>query len=170
LSRGELRLSYQPEVAIDGETVVGVEALLRWSSPGRGIVSPAQFIPLAEANGAILAIGEFVIREACATTARWRREGILPEPFVTWVNVSAKQLSAGGLDAHVAEALDSTGLPPGHLGLEVTETAIVEDGAAAEHARRELERVHGLGVRIAIDDFGTGFSSLGQLRHFPTDS
>jgi len=169
LSRGELRLSYQPEVAIDGETVVGVEALLRWSSPGRGIVSPAQFIPLAEANGAILAIGEFVIREACATTARWRRDGILPEPFVTWVNVSAKQLSAGGLAALVEEALGEAGLPPDHLGLEVTETAIVEDGAAAEHARRELERVHDLGVRIAIDDFGTGFSSLGQLRHFPID-
>jgi len=169
LSRGELRLDYQPEVAIDGEAIVGVEALLRWSSPGRGSVSPAQFIPLAEANGAILAIGEFVIREACATTARWRREGILPDPFVTWVNVSAKQLCPGGLAALVEDALERTGLPPDHLGLEVTETAIVEDGAAAEHARRELERVHGLGVRIAIDDFGTGFSSLGQLRHFPID-
>jgi len=169
LPRGELRLDYQPEVAIDGEAVIGVEALLRWSSPGRGSVSPAQFIPLAEANGAILAIGEFVLREACATTARWRREGILPERFVTWVNVSAKQLGAGGLAALVEEVLEAAGLAPDHLGLEVTETAIVEDGAAAEHARRELERVHDLGVRIAIDDFGTGFSSLGQLRHFPID-
>jgi diguanylate cyclase (GGDEF)-like protein/PAS domain S-box-containing protein len=169
LPRGELRLDYQPEVAIDGETIVGAEALLRWSSPGRGPVSPAQFIPLAEANGAILAIGEFVLREACATTARWRRDGILPHPFVTWVNVSAKQLGAGGLAALVEDALADAGLPPDHLGLEVTETAIIEDGAAAEHARQELERVHELGVRIAIDDFGTGFSSLGQLRHFPID-
>jgi diguanylate cyclase (GGDEF)-like protein/PAS domain S-box-containing protein len=169
LPRGELRLDYQPEVAIDGEQVVGVEALLRWTSPARGPVSPAQFIPLAEANGAILAIGEFVLRQACATTARWRDDGILPDPFVTWVNVSAKQLGAGGLAALVEDVLEATGLPPHHLGLEVTETAIVEDGAAAEHARRELERVHDLGVRIAIDDFGTGFSSLGQLRHFPID-
>jgi EAL domain-containing protein (putative c-di-GMP-specific phosphodiesterase class I) len=89
--------------------------------------------------------------------------------FVTWVKVSAKQLSTAGFADVVEDALASTGLPPACLGLEVTETAIVEQGAVAERAREELERLHERGVRIAIDDFGTGFSSLGQLRHFPID-
>jgi EAL domain-containing protein (putative c-di-GMP-specific phosphodiesterase class I) len=132
-------------------------------------VPPAQFIPTAEATGLILPLGEFVVREACRQAAQWRREGILPEPFVTWVNLSGRQLSTGGVDVLVRRVLAETGLSPDHLGLEVTETAIVQEGVAGDRARHELQVLHELGVRIAIDDFGTGFSSLGQLRRFPVD-
>jgi diguanylate cyclase (GGDEF)-like protein/PAS domain S-box-containing protein len=169
IDQGELTLHYQPEVALDGAALTGVEALLRWESPTRGMVPPAHFIPVAESSGLILPIGELVLREACAQTARWRSAGLLPAGFVTWVNVSVKQLMAGGLTALVEDALASTGLPPSSLGLEITETAIVEQGPGAQRLGRELEDLHARGVRIAIDDFGTGFSSLGQLRHFPID-
>jgi diguanylate cyclase (GGDEF)-like protein/PAS domain S-box-containing protein len=169
LQRGEFTLHYQPEVALGSTTTVGVEALLRWKSPTRGLVPPARFIPVAEATGLILPLGEVALQEACMQTARWRRDGLLPEPFVTWVNLSGKQLSAGGIDAQITDALAAAELPPSFLGLEVTETAMVEGGAAGERARAELQELHEQGVRIAIDDFGTGFSSLSQLRRFPVD-
>jgi diguanylate cyclase (GGDEF)-like protein/PAS domain S-box-containing protein len=169
LQRGEFSLHYQPEVELATNRIVGAEALLRWQSPTRGSVPPARFIPIAETTGLIMQLGEFVLREACLQTAEWRRAGLVPESFVTWVNVSVKQLSNGTLGAVVGEALEAASLPPSVLGLEVTETTVVEDGIAGERARAELTRLHGLGVRIAIDDFGTGFSSLGQLRHFPID-
>jgi EAL domain-containing protein (putative c-di-GMP-specific phosphodiesterase class I) len=117
----------------------------------------------------IIPLGEFVLREACAQTARWRAQGILPEPFVTWVNLSGKQLSAGGVAALVGSVLQDTGLPARSLGLEVTETAIVVDEPAHDRARAELQELHDRGVRIAIDDFGTGSSSLAQLRRYPID-
>jgi diguanylate cyclase (GGDEF)-like protein/PAS domain S-box-containing protein len=169
LQRSEFSLHYQPEIELDGAAMVGVEALLRWHSPTRGSVPPAEFIPVAEATGLIVPLGEFVLHEACAQTARWRRESELPDGFVTWVNLSAKQLSAGGVGALVCDALERAGLPASFLGLEVTETALIQDGHAGERARAELQELHGLGVRIAVDDFGTGFSSLGQLRSFPVD-
>ncbi|HEU0194188.1 MAG TPA: EAL domain-containing protein [Gaiellales bacterium] len=169
IRRGEFALHYQPEIDLATGAVVGVEALLRWTSPTRGPVSPARFVPVAESNGLIIPLGEFVLREACRQTAEWRRAGVLPDRFVTWVNLSGKQLSGSGVGALVRDALDAAGLPPELLGLEVTETAIVQPGVAGEQARAELERLHETGVRIAIDDFGTGFSSLGQLRHFPVD-
>jgi EAL domain-containing protein (putative c-di-GMP-specific phosphodiesterase class I) len=117
----------------------------------------------------IVAIGEFVLRQACLQAAVWRADGLIDESFVTWVNVSGRQLSGGGVDELVDGVLLATGLPPGMLGLEVTETAIVAEGHASERAREELEALHDRGVRIAIDDFGTGVSSLGQLRRFPVD-
>jgi diguanylate cyclase (GGDEF)-like protein/PAS domain S-box-containing protein len=169
LDRGEFSLHYQPEIALDSGETAGVEALLRWSSPSRGSVPPATFIPIAEATGLIQPLGEFVIREACAQTASWLGQGLLPDPFVTWVNLSVTQLTSGGISALVRDALESAGLPPYVFGLEVTETALVEEGDAGERARAELEDLRGHGVRIAIDDFGTGFSSLGQLRQFPVD-
>jgi len=169
LQRGEFSLHYQPEIELATDRIVGAEALLRWQSPTRGSVPPARFIPIAESTGLILALGEFVLREACLQAAEWRRAGLVPDSFVTWVNVSAKQLTGGALETVVCAALEAVSLPPSMLGLEVTETAVVDDGIAGERARAELERLHGLGVRIAIDDFGTGFSSLGQLRHFPID-
>jgi EAL domain-containing protein (putative c-di-GMP-specific phosphodiesterase class I) len=169
LQRGEFSLHYQPEIALDTAAMVGVEALLRWHSPSRGSVPPAEFIPIAEATGLIVPLGEFVLREACTQTARWRRDAELPDGFVTWINLSAKQLSAGGVSASVRAALEAVALPPHFLGLEVTETALVQDGHAGERARAELQELHRLGVRIAVDDFGTGFSSLGQLRSFPVD-
>jgi len=168
LHRGEFSVHYQPEIDLAGGEIVGVEALVRWMSPTRGAVAPDRFIPVAEASGLIAALGEFVLREACLQTARWVRDGLVSGSFVTWVNVSGKQLALGGVPAAVERALRHAGLPPGRLGLEVTETTIVP-GGAADRARVELQQLNDLGVRIAIDDFGTGFSSLAQLRHFPLD-
>jgi EAL domain-containing protein (putative c-di-GMP-specific phosphodiesterase class I) len=167
LEHGEFSLHYQPEIDLETATIVGAEALLRWHSPTRGLVPPARFIPIAEATGLILPLGEFVIRRACAQAVEWRSAGLTSDSFVTWVNVSAKQLS--GLQRVVREALEESGLPPHALGLEVTERTVVEPGAAGERARAELRLLHEQGIQIAIDDFGTGFSSLGQLRHFPID-
>ena len=169
VENGELCLHYQPEIDVESGKVVGVEALLRWESESRGNVSPGEFIPIAEATGLILPVGDFVLREACAQTARWLREGLIEDRFVTWVNISAKQLAAGRVGTAVDQALEATGLAPKFLGLEVTETAIVPDGSAGERAREELQMLHDRGVHVAIDDFGTGFSSLSQLRHFPID-
>ncbi len=168
LARGELSVHYQPEVNLESESIVGVEALLRWSSPTRGPVSPGLFIPLAEQTSLILELGAFVLNEACSQAADWRDKGLLPDSFAVWVNVSGKQLTHGGVEHAVREALAHSGLSPDQLGLEVTETAIVQ-GSPDGHARRELAALHELGVRIAIDDFGTGFSALGQLRNFPID-
>jgi diguanylate cyclase (GGDEF)-like protein/PAS domain S-box-containing protein len=169
LQRDEFSLHYQPEIEVVGGAIVGVEALLRWNSPTRGSVPPAEFIPAAEATGLIMQLGQRALREACEQTVRWERDGLLPERFITWVNLSGTQLSAGGIDKLVRSTLDETGLSPQRLGLEVTETAIVQGGAAGERARTELQELHRDGVGIAIDDFGTGFSSLGQLRRFPID-
>jgi diguanylate cyclase (GGDEF)-like protein/PAS domain S-box-containing protein len=169
LQRGEFTLHYQPEVDLENGDIVGVEALVRWNSPRRGLVPPDRFIPVAETTGLILGLGEFVLREACDQTARWRADGLLPEQFVTWVNLSGKQLSAGGISRTVKSALDDAGLPATCLGLEVTETALAQEGTGGDRSRTELQLLHEEGVRIAIDDFGTGFSSLGQLRRFPVD-
>ena len=169
LQEGEFSVHYQPEIDLASEAVVGVEALLRWTSPTRGPVPPSRFIPVAEATGLIMLLGEFVLREACGQTVAWRDAGLLPESFVTWVNLSGRQLTSGGVNGLVQQVLAETGLEPGRLGLEVTETAIVQPGVSGERARLELQGLHSEGVRIAIDDFGTGFSSLGQLRHFPVD-
>jgi diguanylate cyclase (GGDEF)-like protein/PAS domain S-box-containing protein len=169
LQHSEFSLHYQPEIDLETATIVGAEALLRWHSPTRGLVPPGRFIPIAETTGLILPLGEFVLRQACAQTAEWRRAGLVPESFVTWVNVSAKQLGGSGLPTVVQRTLEETKLPASALGLEVTETSVVEQGVAGDRARAELKLLHEQGVRIAIDDFGTGFSSLGQLRHFPID-
>jgi diguanylate cyclase (GGDEF)-like protein/PAS domain S-box-containing protein len=167
LQSGEMSVHFQREVTLDGE-IIGAEALLRWTSRSRGSVPPDRFIPLAERNGMIFPLGEFVLRESCRQAAAWRSSGILPDGFTTWVNVSVHQLSAGGLCHFVEHLLAQSDLAPSMLGLEITESAIVE-GAGGELAKRELEALHALGVRIAIDDFGTGFSALGQLRHMPID-
>jgi diguanylate cyclase (GGDEF)-like protein/PAS domain S-box-containing protein len=170
LERGEFSLVYQPQIDLAAGTIVGSEALIRWHSPTRGLVPPARFVPIAEKTDLILPLGSFVVKEACAQLGRWRRAGLVMDSFVTWVNVSPKQLGRGELPNVVGEALDAAGLPPSALGLEVTESAVLEAGAAGDRARAELEELRERGVRIAIDDFGTGFSSLGQLRHFPIDT
>jgi len=169
LHRREFRVHYQPNVDLATGEIVGVEALVRWTSPSRGPVPPSQFIPVAEATGLILPLGELVLREACRQTADWQRRGLLPQRFVTWVNVSPRQLVGSAMTALVRDALALADLTPDRLGLEVTETAIVARGDASENARTELQRLHDWGVQLAVDDFGTGFSSLGQLRHFPVD-
>jgi diguanylate cyclase (GGDEF)-like protein/PAS domain S-box-containing protein len=169
LQRQEFSVHYQPQVSLGNQEIVGVEALLRWQSPTRGLVPPTQFIAVAEATGLIQPLGEFVLREACKQAGRWSEQELLPEAFVVWINTSAKQLSAGGFGSLVRSALAAARIPPGLIGLEVTETAIVAEGAAGDRAIAELRVLHDEGVHIAIDDFGTGFSSLAQLRRFPVD-
>ncbi|HEX3454940.1 MAG TPA: EAL domain-containing protein [Gaiellaceae bacterium] len=169
LKRDQFKVHYQPLIDLDSGSIIGVEALVRWQSPNRGLVAPDRFIPVAESTGLIVQLGAHVLAAACRQTAEWRSHGVLPSPFTTWVNVSGKQLSAGDVSALVRRTLAETGIPPNLLGLEVTETAIVVGGAAGERARKELQDLHDLGVRIAIDDFGTGFSSLAHLRSFPVD-
>ena len=160
ISRGELRLVYQPQKCINTGRVVGFEALLRWTHPTRGEVPPAEFIPLAEDTGSILQIGEWVLRTACREAARWR------EPLTIAVNVSAVQIHSPNFATAVHEILFETELPPGRLELEITETALVRD---LNRALATLRRIKMLGVRIAMDDFGTGYSSLSNLRAFPFD-
>jgi len=169
LADGEFEVHYQPLVHIATRGIVGAEALVRWRSPSRGLITAERFISVAETTGLIIPLGEFVLREACRRTAEWQEAGLLPDEFVTWVNISGKQLSSGGVKKQVERELARSGLPSSRLGLEVTETAVVAEGAAGERAYSELGALRALGVRIAIDDFGTGFSSLGHLRRFPVD-
>lgn len=167
LAAGELRLEYQPIVDLQLGAVAGVEALVRWDHPTRGLVPPDEFIPLAERSGAIGHVTRFVVHEACAQVGRWKASGLeLGEGFILAVNVSAVDLSDDQLPGIVRDALAASGLDASSLHLEVTETALVEDLAVAVMA---LDAVKQLGVRVAIDDFGTGESSLSQLAQLPVD-
>ncbi len=164
---GELRLVYQPVVAVADESTVGVEALLRWQHPVRGLVAPDTFIPFAESSGLIIPIGAWVVREACEQGARWQRADTSHRRPTMSVNISGRQLTpAARLVETVQGALEQSGLDPGSLILEVTESALMDD---AEAALRVVEELKSLGVRIAIDDFGTGYSSLLYLKRFPVD-
>jgi diguanylate cyclase (GGDEF)-like protein len=159
-ARDELSLVYQPQVRLNSDEVLGFEALLRWQHGTSGFISPGTFIPIAEECGAILQIGEWVLRTACAEAAAW------PKPLTIAVNVSTVQLHKSDLPRLVHEILLSTGLAPHRLELEITETALVTDFDRALAALRQLKA---LGVKIAMDDFGTGYSSLSTLRAFPFD-
>jgi diguanylate cyclase len=163
LDAGQLRLVYQPIVELPHGRLAGVEALVRWDHPERGVISPNVFIPVAERNGMIIELGAWVIREACRQAARWRAECGAAAPDRISVNVSARQLARPGLAAVVADALTDTGLPPACLIIEVTETAVL-DGGRAVQTLHELIR---LGARLALDDFGTGHSSLTLLQTVP---
>jgi diguanylate cyclase (GGDEF)-like protein/PAS domain S-box-containing protein len=169
IQRGEFVLYYQPEFDLATRALTGCEALVRWTSPTRGHVMPGRFVPVAESTGLIVLLGEHVLREACRQTEEWRTEGLLPDDFATWVNVSGRQLSAGHFVMRVRKALEESGLPPAFLGLEITETAIVGKGDVGERAKADLRTLRELGIRIALDDFGTGVSTLAQLRTFPVD-
>lgn len=158
ISRGQLRLVYQPQVDIKSGEVSGFEALLRWHHPERGDISPAIFIPVAEESGLTLQIGEWVLRTACATAATWSA------PLTVAVNVSAVQIHSPDFAHTLHEILVQSGLSPARLEIEITETALVRD---LERAVTTLRRVKALGVNIAMDDFGTGYSSLANLRAFP---
>jgi diguanylate cyclase (GGDEF)-like protein len=164
-SGNQLRLVYQPKFDIGGERMVGVEALLRWEHPEFGLVPPTRFIPLAEETDLIIPLGGWVIEQACEQAARWRDEG-LPELPVS-INVSSRQFHYGDLVQTVEVALLRFGLDPGLVELELTEGTLIED---VELARRTLERLHDIGVRLSVDDFGTGYSSLGYLNQFPIDA
>lgn len=160
LERGELSLAYQPLLDLDSGRVRGFEALLRWSHTTRGNVSPAEFIPLAEETGLIVEMGDWVLETACRQALLW------PEEISVAVNVSAVQFRSDSLPEAVACVLARSGLVPGRLELEITESVLLQD---SEHNMRILHALKDLGVGIALDDFGTGFSSLSYLRLFPFD-
>jgi diguanylate cyclase (GGDEF)-like protein len=166
LDRGELEVHFQPLVELRTSRLVGFEALVRWRHPERGLVLPADFIPLAEETGRLERIDRFVLHEACRQLVRWRARYPGSGLDTVTVNVSGRALWGDGLDAVVQEALDATRLPPQQLMLELTETTLMKD---IPTARAALEAVRALGVRLAIDDFGTGYSSLRYLRAFPID-
>ncbi|GIU86305.1 MAG: hypothetical protein KatS3mg009_0820 [Acidimicrobiia bacterium] len=164
LERGELLLFFQPVVSLHDRSCVGAEALVRWQHPDRGLVAPAEFVPLAEETGLVVRLGRWVLEEAAAQAARWQAER--GRPFAVSVNLSARQLTQPDLAATVAEVIGRTGVDPANLCLEITESVLMDDAQAVLHA---IEEVRALGVRFAIDDFGTGYSSLGYLKRFPVD-
>ncbi|WP_342620817.1 EAL domain-containing protein [Rhodoferax sp. GW822-FHT02A01] len=159
LDQNELRLHYQPQVALASGQVVGVEALVRWMHPERGLVPPNEFIPLAEESGLIVRLGDWVLNEACRQIQAWSAAGIAP--LHTAVNVSAVQLSRGNLVESVTAALRTTGIAPERLELEITESFLMSN---REKSIESLAQLRQLGVRLSIDDFGTGYSSLSYLQ------
>jgi diguanylate cyclase (GGDEF)-like protein/PAS domain S-box-containing protein len=158
-------LYFQPVVLLETGAIAGFESLLRWHHPTRGMLGPAEFIPLAEETGAIVPLGRWVLRQACAAAHRWRPQPGRP-PLTVSVNVSARQLRGDGLVEDVRGALAESGIIPRRLVLEITETQVMRD---VEQAIATLRAVKELGVRVAIDDFGTGYSSLSHLQKLPAD-
>jgi EAL domain-containing protein (putative c-di-GMP-specific phosphodiesterase class I) len=167
LEREEFSLHYQPIVAMSDRSIVGVEALIRWEHPDRGLVSPAEFVPVAEQNGLIEPIGHWVLERACHQAALWHAARPDSRPMEIAVNLSAVQLTSAGLVDTVEAALSTSGLTASLLCLEITETAMLRDPEATGEV---LRRLADLGVRLALDDFGTGYSSLSYLPHLPLDT
>jgi EAL domain-containing protein (putative c-di-GMP-specific phosphodiesterase class I) len=166
VEHGDFVLHYQPIVDLRSGDITGVEALVRWKHPLRGLVPPLEFIPLAEESGLIVPIGRWVLREACREAIRLQAEFVQDPPLTMSVNLSMRQLQDQDLIGHVKEVLGETGIPPRSLVMEVTETVMMKDMDVAILRLTELRE---LGVRIAVDDFGTGYSSLSRLRRFPVD-
>jgi diguanylate cyclase len=166
LEREEFRVFFQPEVSIDGEHIIGLEALVRWQHPERGLLGPGEFISLAEETGLIVPLGAWVLRDACQRAVAWQQARPSDEPLTLRVNVSARQLAQEALRNTVAAIIDETGILPPSLCLEVTESVLIEDPESSIRTLTELKK---LGVKIAIDDFGTGYSSLEYLRRLPVD-
>jgi len=160
VDRGEFELHYQPLFDLEHNCICSFEALIRWNHPKRGLISPVDFIPVAEDTGLIVPIGAWVIREACAQAARW------PEQVRIAVNVSPVQFHRGALHETILRALAASGLAPGRLEVEITESIFLE---GSETTLRLLHALRALGVRVALDDFGTGYSSLSYLQSFPFD-
>ena len=162
LARDELLLYYQPKVDLRSGCITGCEALLRWQHPERGMVSPGQFIPLAEETGLIVPIGAWVLQEACRQNLAWQAAGLAP--LLMSVNLSVRQFQAGNLCADVRTTLEQCGMPAALLDLELTESITIED---PDRAQQILHALKGLGVSLSLDDFGTGYSSLIYLSRFP---
>ncbi len=164
IERSEFRAFYQPVVALQTGRLAGFEALIRWQHPDRGLVPPVEFIPIAEETGLIHKLGRWILREACDQMARWTREFSSDEPLRMSVNLSGRQLAEADLVARTVHILQETGLAPGQLTLEITESAVMQDAALASSRLAELRA---LGIGIGIDDFGTGYSSLSYLHRLP---
>ena len=165
LERSEFSLYYQPKVDVANGAIIGVEALIRWRHPELGLVSPADFIPLAEETGLIIPIGEWVLASACGEIRGWLQDGLAAVPIA--VNISAKQFQQQDICATVTRVLREYGVPPHLLEIEVTESTAMHN---AEATSATLSNLKALGLSIAIDDFGTGYSSLSYLKRFPIDS
>ncbi len=166
IDREEFRVFFQPEVSIDGERITGLEALVRWQHPERGLLGPGEFISLAEETGLIVPLGTWILRDACERAVVWQRGRPSDQPLILRVNVSARQLGQDSFRETVAGIIKQTGIDPAWLCLEVTESVLIED---PESSIRVLTELKELGIRIAIDDFGTGYSSLEYLRRLPVD-
>ncbi len=166
LERGELRLQYQPVVAVETRAIVGFEALLRWRHPERGLIYPAEFITLAEETGLITEIGDWVLAEACQQVRRWHEAVPERRPAVA-VNLSSRQFLQADLVERIQAVLRATGLDPSYLHLEITESTVMENGA---RVLETLDRLRALRVHLCLDDFGTGYSSLSYLHQFPIDT
>jgi diguanylate cyclase (GGDEF)-like protein/PAS domain S-box-containing protein len=164
VERGELRAYYQPVVSLSTGRLRGFEALIRWEHPERGLILPADFIPIAEETGLIHKIGRWILREACDQLARWSRELRTPEPLSVSVNLSGRQLTESDLVMGTLRTLEDTGLYAEQLTLEITESAVMQD---PDNARERLGELRSLGIGISIDDFGTGYSSLSYLHRLP---
>jgi len=165
LERSEFVLHYQAKLDLHTGKITGVEALVRWQHPDLGMVPPAQFIPLAEETGLIVPLGKWVLHTACAQSVAWLQEGLPPVHMA--VNLSARQFADEDLVKDIAAALESTGLQPELLELELTESMVIQN---TERAGRVLAEIKKMGVRLAIDDFGVGYSSLTHLKRFPIDT
>ena len=163
----QLQLRYQPIVDLANRRMAGVEALVRWRHPEKGLIPPGQFIEIAEEQGSILPIGRWVLREACRQTAAWHREGATPEDMFVAVNVSAREVQEPGFVLGVRDALAEHGVAASRLVIEITETALLR---ATPTTVETLQGLRDLGVRVVIDDFGTGYFSLSHLRQFPVDA
>lgn len=164
LERGELRVQYQPIVLLRDGIVHGFEALVRWQHPEKGLITPSEFIPIAEETGQIRTISQWVLREACGHVKRWRDEFNPPGPLYVSVNVSAAEFARRDFVEHVVTTLRETGLDPQHLTLELTESVAMVD---PDRAQQQLQELQSRGIRISLDDFGTGFSSLSYLLRLP---
>ena len=165
LQRDEFRIYYQPQISLSNGSVVGVEALIRWEHPERGLVLPGEFIPLAEETNLIGPMSEWVLSTACAHVKAWQEKGLTELRLA--VNLSGRQLTEEGLREKIIKTLQATGLSPDNLELELTESVLLRDMGEAISTLSELRA---LGIHVAIDDFGTGYSSLSQLRHLPFDT
>jgi len=165
LERNEFSLQYQPKVDLVTRQITGVEALLRWNEPELGLVSPAQFIPLAEETGLIVPIGRWVLREACAQNMAWQRRGLRPVSMA--VNLSPRQFIDPNLLNDIDDALASCGMSPTLLQIEVTESMMMQD---VSRALEVLNAIQSRGIALAIDDFGTGYSSMSLMKQFPIDT
>ncbi len=166
IDREELILRYQPIVLLQTGEIAGVEALVRWNHPTRGMLTPLQFIPLAEETGLIVPLGRWVVREACRQAVGWQPLRAASNPLTLTINISGHQLQGENVVEDVRRALSDSGLDPRHLVLEITESVLMQQSETILERLRALKE---LGVRLAIDDFGTGYSSLGYLQRFPID-
>jgi diguanylate cyclase len=165
LEQREFVLYYQPKMDLETQAITGAEALIRWRQPGRGIVFPEKFIPIAEQCGYIVPIGRWVLREACRQTQSWLDAGLAPMPVA--INISAVELRSKNYVRGVRAVLQDTGLDPRYLEFELTETALMQDPKSTVAVLKSLQE---MGVRLALDDFGTGYSSLSYLKRFPIDA